>query len=141
MHQLVLLRHGQSTWNRENRFTGWTDVPLTDTGRDEAREAGTLLREAGFSFDRAFTSTLKRAIHTRWIGLEELDQMWLPVTRSWRLNERHYGDLQGLNKKEMAEKETSKSKKDKEESDSESSSSSSDSESSDDEKEDDKSAA
>lgn len=104
MHKLVLLRHGQSTWNLENRFTGWTDVPLTDQGRDEAVAAGKLLAAENFEFDRVFTSTLKRAIHTLWLALEEMDQMWLPVTRSWRLNERHYGDLQGLNKKEMAEK-------------------------------------
>jgi 2,3-bisphosphoglycerate-dependent phosphoglycerate mutase len=104
MHRLVLLRHGESVWNRENRFTGWTDVGLTDTGVEEARAAGRLLREEGYSFDVAFTSVLKRAIQTLWLTLEELDQMWLPVQKSWRLNERHYGALQGLNKAEMAAK-------------------------------------
>jgi 2,3-bisphosphoglycerate-dependent phosphoglycerate mutase len=104
MKKLVLLRHGQSTWNLENRFTGWTDVDLTDQGRGEAREAGRLLRESGYIFDLAFTSVLKRAIRTLWIALDELDQMWLPVQRDWRLNERHYGALQGLNKSETAEK-------------------------------------
>ena len=94
MHKLVLLRHGESTWNKENRFTGWTDVDLSDKGRDEAREAGRLLKEGGYSFDVAFTSVLKRAIRTLWIALDGLDQMWLPVEKSWRLNERHYGDLQ-----------------------------------------------
>jgi len=101
---LVLLRHGQSTWNRENRFTGWIDVDLSDQGQAEAREAGRLLREEGFAFDRAYTSLLKRAIHTLWIALDELDQAWLPVERSWALNERHYGALQGLNKAETAAK-------------------------------------
>ena len=102
MHRLVLLRHGESTWNRENRFTGWTDVDLTDRGRDEAREAGRLMRAAGHEFDVAYTSVLKRAIRTLWIALDEMDLMWLPVERSWRLNERHYGALQGLNKAETA---------------------------------------
>ncbi|MBN1478106.1 2,3-diphosphoglycerate-dependent phosphoglycerate mutase [Candidatus Sumerlaeota bacterium] len=102
MHRLVLLRHGQSTWNLENRFTGWTDVDLSDKGREEARSAGVLLREEGFEFDIVYTSVLKRAIRTMWIALDELDQMWLPVVRHWRLNERHYGALQGLNKAETA---------------------------------------
>jgi 2,3-bisphosphoglycerate-dependent phosphoglycerate mutase len=100
--QLVLLRHGESDWNRENRFTGWTDVDLSETGVAEAHEAGRLLREGGFDFDIAFTSVLRRAIRTLWIGLDELDRMWLPVVHSWRLNERHYGALQGLNKAETA---------------------------------------
>lgn len=102
MPTLVLLRHGESTWNKENRFTGWTDVDLTETGVAEAREAARLLREEGFDFDLAFTSVLKRAIRTLWIVLDELDRMWLPVVNDWRLNERHYGALQGLNKAEMA---------------------------------------
>ena len=102
MPTLVLLRHGESTWNKENRFTGWTDVDLSDTGLDEAHEAGRLLREEAFRFDVAHTSVLKRAIRTLWIALDELDQMWCPVRNSWRLNERHYGALQGLNKAEMA---------------------------------------
>ena len=102
MPTLVLLRHGESTWNKENRFTGWTDVDLSETGVAEAHEAGRLLREEGHRFDVAYTSVLKRAIRTLWIGLDELDQMWLPVVNSWRLNERHYGALQGLNKAEMA---------------------------------------
>jgi 2,3-bisphosphoglycerate-dependent phosphoglycerate mutase len=102
--QLVLLRHGESDWNRENRFTGWTDVDLSETGVAEAHEAGRLLREGGFDFDIAFTSVLRRAIRTLWIGLDELDRMWLPVVHSWRLNERHYGALQGLNKAETAAK-------------------------------------
>ncbi len=101
---LVLLRHGQSTWNQENRFTGWIDVPLSDTGRAEALEAGRQLRDAGIDFDIAYTSLLKRAIHTLWIALDEIDAAWLPVERSWRLNERHYGTLQGLNKVETAAK-------------------------------------
>ena len=100
MHKLVLLRHGESTWNKENRFTGWTDVDLSDKGREEARAAGQLLKHEGFSFDLTFTSVLKRAIRTCNIVLDELDQLWLPVQRSWRLNERHYGALQGLNKAE-----------------------------------------
>jgi len=104
MHKLVLLRHGQSQWNLENRFTGWTDVDLTDQGREEAKAAGRVLKEKGFVFDKAHTSVLKRAIRTLWIALDELDQMWLPVRRDWRLNERHYGALQGLNKSETAEK-------------------------------------
>ncbi len=102
MKKLVLLRHGESTWNKENRFTGWTDVPLSGKGMDEAREAGRLLREGGFTFDIAYTSVLKRAIKTLWIVLEEMDLMWIPVAGSWRLNERHYGALQGLNKSEAA---------------------------------------
>ncbi len=102
MPTLVLLRHGESNWNKENRFTGWTDVDLTETGMAEAREAARLLREEGFDFDLAFTSVLKRAIRTLWIVLDELDRMWLPVVNDWRLNERHYGALQGLNKAEMA---------------------------------------
>ena len=102
MHRLVLLRHGESVWNRENRFTGWTDVDLSDQGRQEAAEAGRLLRREGFTFDVAYTSVLKRAIRTLWIALDELDLMWIPVTRTWRLNERHYGALQGLNKAETA---------------------------------------
>jgi len=104
MIKLVLLRHGESQWNRENRFTGWTDVDLTDTGRQEALEAGKAIKEAGLQFDMAFTSLLKRAIRTLWITLDELDQMWIPVQRTWRLNERHYGGLQGLNKAETAAK-------------------------------------
>lgn len=100
MKKIILLRHGESTWNRENRFTGWTDVPLSEKGVEEAREAGRLLREGGFTFDMAYTSVLKRAIKTLWLVLEEMDLMWIPVTKSWRLNERHYGALQGLNKSE-----------------------------------------
>ena len=100
MPTLVLLRHGESTWNKENRFTGWTDVDLSERGREEAREAGRLLKQEGLSFDLAYTSVLKRAIRTLWIALDELDLMWIPVHRSWRLNERHYGALQGLNKAE-----------------------------------------
>lgn len=102
--RLVLVRHGQSTWNKENRFTGWTDVDLTDGGIREAQEAARLLREGGFSFDVAFTSVLRRAIRTLWIILDQMDLMWIPVIKSWRLNERHYGALQGLNKAQMAEK-------------------------------------
>jgi 2,3-bisphosphoglycerate-dependent phosphoglycerate mutase len=102
--KLVLLRHGESVWNRENRFTGWTDVDLTAQGEQEARAAGRLMREAGLGFDLAHTSVLKRAIRTLWLALEEMDLMWIPVTASWRLNERHYGALQGLNKAEMAAK-------------------------------------
>jgi 2,3-bisphosphoglycerate-dependent phosphoglycerate mutase len=102
MHKLVLIRHGESTWNRENRFTGWTDVDLSDRGREEARAAGQLLKQDGYAFDVTFTSVLTRAIRTWWIVLDELDQLWLPVQRSWRLNERHYGALQGLNKAETA---------------------------------------
>jgi 2,3-bisphosphoglycerate-dependent phosphoglycerate mutase len=102
MYKLVLLRHGESEWNRENRFTGWTDVDLTDAGRREAQAAGELLRREGFSFDIAYTSVLKRAIRTLWITLDAMDLMYLPVVHSWRLNERHYGALQGLNKAETA---------------------------------------
>jgi len=101
---LVLLRHGESTWNQENRFTGWTDVDLTERGTAEALRAGRQLKEEGFIFDVAYTSLLKRAIRTLWIVLDELDQMWIPVHRTWRLNERHYGALQGLNKAQTAEK-------------------------------------
>ena len=104
MKRLVMLRHGQSIWNLENRFTGWYDVDLTDQGRDEARAAGELLRAHGFRFDIAYTSVLKRAIRTLWIALDELDAMWIPVIKDWRLNERHYGALTGLNKAETAEK-------------------------------------
>ncbi|MDX1528610.1 MAG: 2,3-diphosphoglycerate-dependent phosphoglycerate mutase [Gammaproteobacteria bacterium] len=104
MNRLVLLRHGESTWNRENRFTGWTDVDLTEKGIEEARQAGRELKAAGFHFDLAFTSLQKRAIRTLWLVLEEMDLMWIPVHRSWRLNERHYGALQGLNKAETAAK-------------------------------------
>jgi 2,3-bisphosphoglycerate-dependent phosphoglycerate mutase len=104
MHTVVLLRHGESTWNQENRFTGWTDVDLSDKGRKEAAEAGRLLKEGGYTFDIAFTSVLKRAIRTLWIALDILDLMWIPVTKNWRLNERHYGALQGLNKAETAAK-------------------------------------
>jgi 2,3-bisphosphoglycerate-dependent phosphoglycerate mutase len=102
--KLVLLRHGESDWNRENRFTGWTDVDLSAQGLAEARAGGKLLKSGGYAFDLAYTSVLKRAIRTLWIALEELDQMWLPVAKDWRLNERHYGALQGLNKAEMAAK-------------------------------------
>jgi 2,3-bisphosphoglycerate-dependent phosphoglycerate mutase len=102
MYKLVLMRHGESTWNLENRFTGWADVDLTEKGCAEARRAGHLLREAGFSFDIGFSSLLKRAIRTLWIALDEMDMMWVPITLDWRLNERHYGALQGLNKKETA---------------------------------------
>ena len=104
MLKLVLLRHGESQWNLENRFTGWTDVDLTPKGRTEAAEAARLLREGGFTFDIAYTSVLKRAVRTLWIVLDEMDLMWLPVQRHWRLNERHYGALQGLNKAETAAK-------------------------------------
>src|SRR5579862_423365 len=104
MITLVLLRHGESTWNRENLFTGWTDVDLSERGIAEAKEAGRLLREGGYVFDVAFTSVLKRAIRTLWITLDALDLMWIPVTKDWRLNERHYGALQGLNKAETAAK-------------------------------------
>jgi len=102
MYKLVLIRHGESTWNLENRFTGWTDVGLTELGRDEARAAGRLLREGGFAFDVAYTSVLKRAVHTLNLVLDELGMDWLPVHKAWQLNERHYGALQGLNKTEMA---------------------------------------
>ncbi len=104
MIELALLRHGESVWNRENRFTGWTDVDLTARGAEEARRAGRLLAEAGHSFDVAYTSLLKRAIRTLWIVLDEMDLMWIPVHRSWRLNERHYGALQGLDKAQTAAK-------------------------------------
>jgi len=104
MFKVVLLRHGESTWNKENRFTGWTDVDLSDRGREEAREAGRLLKEGGYAFDIAYTSVLKRAIRTLWIALDGVDQMWLPVEKNWRLNERHYGALQGLNKAETTAK-------------------------------------
>lgn len=104
MRKLVLIRHGESAWNRENRFTGWTDVDLTPKGVEEAKSAGRLLKEQGFAFDIAYTSVLKRAIRTLWIVLDEMDLMWIPVIRDWRLNERHYGALQGLNKAETAAK-------------------------------------
>jgi 2,3-bisphosphoglycerate-dependent phosphoglycerate mutase len=104
MYTLVLIRHGESIWNLENRFTGWTDVDLTPTGVAQARRAGTLLKEAGFDFDLAYTSMLKRAIHTLWHALDSLDRTWLPVAHHWRLNERHYGALQGLDKAETAAK-------------------------------------
>ena len=102
MYKLVLIRHGESTWNLENRFTGWTDVDLTDTGIAQAKNAGRLLKAEGYEFDVAYTSVLKRAIHTLWHCLDEMDRPWLPVVHSWRLNERHYGALQGLNKADMA---------------------------------------
>ena len=102
MHKLVLIRHGESTWNLENRFTGWTDVDLTPTGLEQARNAGQLLKAAGFDFDVAYTSVLKRATRTLWHVLDEMDRTWLPVVNNWRLNERHYGALQGLNKADMA---------------------------------------
>jgi 2,3-bisphosphoglycerate-dependent phosphoglycerate mutase len=102
--KLILLRHGQSIWNQENRFTGWTDVDLSEQGKAEAKQAGALIKDAGLTFDLAYTSVLKRAIRTLWIVLDELDLMWIPVERSWRLNERHYGALQGLNKAETAAK-------------------------------------
>ena len=104
MHKIVLLRHGESVWNSENRFTGWTDVDLSARGLEEARRAGQLMKAAGLAFDAAYTSVLKRAIRTLWIALDEMDLMWIPVRHSWRLNERHYGALQGLNKAETAAK-------------------------------------
>lgn len=104
MYKIVLIRHGESSWNLENRFTGWTDVDLTPTGETQAREAGRLLKADGYEFDMAFTSVLRRAIRTLWLALEEMERHWLPVTNSWRLNERHYGALQGLNKAETAKK-------------------------------------
>ncbi len=104
MIKLVLIRHGQSTWNLENRFTGWTDVDLSEQGLQEAHQGGKILKAEGYTFDFAYTSVLKRAIRTLWIVMDEMDLMWLPVERNWRLNERHYGALQGLNKAEMAEK-------------------------------------
>ena len=102
MHQLVLLRHGQSTWNQQDRFTGWTDVPLSEAGQAEAKQAGAILLKDGYVFDLAYTSVLTRAIVTLWLALEELDRVWIPVVNDWRLNERHYGALQGLNKTETA---------------------------------------
>jgi 2,3-bisphosphoglycerate-dependent phosphoglycerate mutase len=102
MYKLVLIRHGESTWNLENRFTGWTDVPLTATGVEQARQSGRLLKEAGYDFDVAYTSVLQRAIWTLWHCLDEMDRTWLPEVKDWRLNERHYGALQGLNKADMA---------------------------------------
>jgi 2,3-bisphosphoglycerate-dependent phosphoglycerate mutase len=104
MYKVVLLRHGESTWNKENRFTGWTDVDLSEKGLAEAKKAGQVLKKEGYSFDLAYTSVLKRAIRTLWITLDEMDLMWIPVIRNWRLNERHYGALQGLNKAETAQK-------------------------------------
>ena len=104
MHKLVLIRHGESTWNLDNRFTGWTDVDLTPTGVDQAKNAGRLLKAEGFEFDIAYTSVLKRSTRTLWHVLDEMDRTWLPVVNSWRLNERHYGALQGLNKAETAQK-------------------------------------
>ncbi|HBZ05448.1 MAG TPA: 2,3-diphosphoglycerate-dependent phosphoglycerate mutase [Massilia sp.] len=104
MYKIVFMRHGESTWNLENRFTGWTDVDLTEKGVNEARTAGRVLREAGFRFDVAYTSVLKRAIRTLWLALDEMDQMYLPIKNDWRLNERHYGALQGLDKAETAAK-------------------------------------
>jgi len=104
MHKLVLIRHGESTWNQENRFTGWTDVDLNEKGLREAKAAGELLKKEGYSFDRSFVSVLKRALKTNWMILDELDELWIPIERSWRLNERHYGSLQGLNKGETAAK-------------------------------------
>ena len=102
MYKLVLIRHGESTWNLENRFTGWTDVDLTPTGVEQARNAGRLLKAEGYEFDVAYTSVLKRAIRTLWLALDEMDRTWLPVVKAWQLNERHYGGLQGLNKADMA---------------------------------------
>ena len=104
MYKLVLLRHGESTWNKENRFTGWTDVDLSERGREEAKRAGEVLKSEGYVFDLAYTSVLKRAIRTLWMALDGLDLMWIPVTKAWQLNERHYGALQGLNKAETAAK-------------------------------------
>ena len=104
MYKIVLVRHGESTWNKENLFTGWTDVDLSEKGVEEAKEAGRVLKDQGYVFDIAYTSVLKRAIRTLWIMMDEMDLMWIPVIRDWRLNERHYGALQGLNKSEMAEK-------------------------------------
>ena len=104
MYEIALIRHGESAWNKENRFTGWTDVPLSEKGIEEARAAGCLLVREGYDFDLAFTSVLKRAIKTLWLVLEEMDRMWIPIRNSWKLNERHYGGLQGLNKAETAAK-------------------------------------
>ena len=102
MYKIVLIRHGESAWNKENRFTGWQDVPLSEKGLAEAKAAGELLKKEGYVFDKAYTSVLRRAIKTLWCVLEETDLMWIPVEKSWRLNERHYGALQGLNKAETA---------------------------------------
>ena len=102
MYKIVLLRHGESTWNKENRFTGWTDVDLSEKGMEEARNAGKVMKEAGYEFDVAYVSVLKRALRTLWLALEEMDQLWIPWIKTWRLNERHYGALQGLNKAETA---------------------------------------
>src|SRR5438034_1947732 len=104
MHKVVLLRHGESVWNMENRFTGWTDVDLSPKGVEEARAAGRQMLADGYAFDLAFTSVLKRAIRTLWLALDEMDRMWIPVQKTWRLNERHYGALQGLNKLETVER-------------------------------------
>lgn len=104
MYKIVLIRHGESTWNKENRFTGWTDVDLTEKGTEEAKKAGKILKSEGYTFDLAYTSVLKRAIKTLWVALDEMDLTWIPVINSWKLNERHYGSLQGLNKSETAEK-------------------------------------
>jgi 2,3-bisphosphoglycerate-dependent phosphoglycerate mutase len=104
MYKIVLLRHGESQWNKENRFTGWTDVDLSEKGQNEARKAGKVLKDNGFEFDIAYVSVLKRALRTLWLALEEMDQLWIPWEKSWRLNERHYGGLQGLNKAETAAK-------------------------------------
>ncbi len=104
MYKVVLLRHGESIWNKENLFTGWTDVDLSEKGVEEARNSGKLMKEAGYTFDLAYTSVLKRAIRTLWLALDVMDMMWLPIVNSWRLNERHYGALQGLNKAETAAK-------------------------------------
>jgi 2,3-bisphosphoglycerate-dependent phosphoglycerate mutase len=104
MYKVILLRHGESIWNKENRFTGWTDVDLSEKGMQEAKQAGEVLKREGYTFDMAFTSVLKRAIRTLWIVMDEMDLMWIPVVNSWRLNERHYGALQGLNKSETAAK-------------------------------------
>jgi len=104
MYRVVLLRHGESVWNKENLFTGWTDVDLSEKGTEEAHEAGRVLKEQGYTFDVAYTSVLKRAIRTLWIALDEMDLMWIPVVRDWRMNERHYGALQGLNKAQTAAK-------------------------------------
>ena len=104
MYKVVLLRHGESVWNKENLFTGWTDVDLSEKGIEEAHDAGKVLKAEGYTFDIAYTSVLKRAIRTLWLTLDEMDLMWIPVVRDWRLNERHYGALQGLNKAETAAK-------------------------------------
>ncbi|HEU4851583.1 MAG TPA: 2,3-diphosphoglycerate-dependent phosphoglycerate mutase [Telluria sp.] len=104
MYKIVFMRHGESTWNRENRFTGWTDVDLTEQGMAEARAAGQILKDEGFTFDLAYTSVLKRAVRTLWLTMDEMDLMWIPVRNDWRLNERHYGALQGLDKAETAAK-------------------------------------